>query len=158
MKLRDRLVLACCVSLYAAPALAQDAPALLAQMFQSHAVLQRDRPIPIWGTAHAADRVTVTLNAGRVQATANAEGVWRGTLPSMKGGGRFVLAATSSSGQSQSVDDVMVGDVWLCSGQSNMELPVARTLNAEDEIAHAASGSIRLSSIAHADSPAPLDA
>src|SRR5215212_3268849 len=114
MKLRNRLVLACCVSFCAAPASAQDAPALLAPMFQSHAVLQRDRPIPVWGTAHAADRVTVTLNAGSVEATANVDGVWRAALPPMKAGGPFVLAATSSSGQSQSVDDVMVGDVWLC--------------------------------------------
>jgi sialate O-acetylesterase len=158
MTLRDRLVLACCVSLCAAPAFAQDAPALLAPMFGSHAVLQRDRPIAVWGTAHPTDRVTVTLNGGRVQATASADGRWRATLPPMEAGGPFVLAAASSSGQSQSVDDVMVGDVWLCSGQSNMELPVARTLNAEDEIAHAASDSIRLLSIAHADSPAPLDA
>ena len=74
----------------------------------------------------------------------------------MPAGGPFVLAATSQSGQSQTIDDVMVGDVWLCSGQSNMELPVARTLNADDEVRQAANDRIRLLSVAHADSPAPL--
>ena len=62
----------------------------------------------------------------------------------------------TQSGASQAVSDVLVGDVWLCSGQSNMELPVSRSLNAAREIAGAANDSIRVLSVAHANSPTPL--
>ena len=125
-------------------------------MFGSHAVLQRDRTIAIWGLARPGDRVTVTLNGRSVQASANAGGRWQAELPPMPAGGPYVLAASSSSGGSQTIEDVMVGDVWLCSGQSNMELPVVRTLYAEEEIKNSANNAIRLLSVAHADSTMPL--
>jgi sialate O-acetylesterase len=156
MTLTHRLVIACWALSFAGSVFAQDA--LLAPMFAPHAVLQRNRTIAIWGLARPGDRVTVTLNGRSVQASANAGGRWRADLPPMPAGGPYVLAASSSSGGSQTIEDVMVGDVWLCSGQSNVELPVARTLHAEDEIKNSANDSIWLLSIAHADSPMPLDA
>ncbi|HXH07994.1 MAG TPA: sialate O-acetylesterase [Vicinamibacterales bacterium] len=134
-----------------------DDPALLAPLFQDHAVLQRDRPIPVWGRASPGEIVEITLGAQTARATADASGRWRAELPPMPAGGPHRLTATSSSGRVATADDILIGEVWLCSGQSNMELPVARTLNAEDEIRRAANDTIRLLTIGHADSPVPLD-
>jgi sialate O-acetylesterase len=137
---------------------AQEISPLLAAIFQDHAVLQRDQPIPVWGTARAGERVTVALNGRTASASADPSGRWEARLPPMPAGGPYALTATAASGARRTVSDVLVGDVWLCSGQSNMELPVSRTLNADSEIAQSANDAIRLLQIAHADSPAPLDA
>jgi sialate O-acetylesterase len=130
---------------------------LLDSMFQDHAVLQRDRPIPIWGRAHPGDQLTVSINASTVRARADASGHWRAQLPAMSAGGPYSLNVHSQSGAGQSASDVLVGDVWLCSGQSNMELPVSRTLNAAREISGSANNLIRVLTVAHASSPAPLE-
>jgi sialate O-acetylesterase len=130
---------------------------LLNAMFQDHAVLQRDRPIAVWGDAKPGDQITVSFNEGRVRARADAAGHWRSTLPTMPAGGPYSLQARAQSGASQRVSDVLVGDVWLCSGQSNMELAVSSSLNAANEIAGSANPSIRVLTVSHATSPTPLD-
>jgi sialate O-acetylesterase len=130
---------------------------LLNIMFQDHAVLQRDRPIPIWGEASPADQVTVTINAGSVHARADASGHWRAMLPAMSAGGPYSLSVRTRSGAGQTISDLLVGDVWLCSGQSNMELPVSSTLNAQGEINGSTNDSIRVLGVAHASSPMPLE-
>jgi sialate O-acetylesterase len=137
---------------------AQEAAPLLASVFQDHAVLQRERPIAVWGTAWPGERVTVTLNGSTAGASADPSGRWDARLPAMTAGGPYTLTATTASGASQTLSDVLIGDVWLCSGQSNMELPVSRTLNADSEIAQSTSDTIRLLQVTHADSPAPLAA
>ena len=143
-----------------APCSAADAEAkrpLLDAMFQDHAVLQRDRPIPLWGNAGPGDQITVTFNHGEVRASADPTGRWRATLPPVSAGGPFSLSVRARSGANQAISDVLVGDVWLCSGQSNMELPVSNTLDAAREIAGSANASIRLLTVSHATSPTPLD-
>lgn len=110
------------------PAFAADAP-LLHPMFQDHGVLQRDRPIPVWGDAKPGESVTVTLGNAKVTAKAGKDGRWQATLPAQKAGGPFTLSAKSGSAE-QSATDVLVGDVYLCSGQSNMEMQVRRSLDA----------------------------
>jgi sialate O-acetylesterase len=135
---------------------AAPAQPLLNAMFQDHAVLQRDKPIPVWGDARPGDSVAVALQAATVQTRADASGHWRLTLPAMAAGGPYTLTARAQSGASQTVSDVLVGDVWLCSGQSNMELPVSATLNATREIAGATNNSIRVLTVAHASSPTAL--
>jgi sialate O-acetylesterase len=129
---------------------------LLAGPFRDHAVFQRDRPIVVWGEAAAGDVITVTLATASAQARADASGRWRATLPAMHAGGPFELTARIATGVSQSVHDALVGDVFLCSGQSNMELPVERTGNVGDEIANSANNTIRMLTVAHASSPVPL--
>ncbi len=124
---------------------------LLHEMFSDHAVLQRDRPIAVWG-----DRVTLSLGAASAETRADAGGHWRAALPAQAAGGPYTLNVHAQSGRSQSIADVLLGDVYLCSGQSNMELAVARSLDAADEIAAAKSDTIRLMSVAHAGSAAPL--
>jgi sialate O-acetylesterase len=139
----------------ASAAAAAQAP-LLDAMFQDHAVLQRDRPIPIWGQARPGDRVAVSIQASTVQARADASGRWQALLPAMPAGGPYRLEARAQSGAVQTLSDLLVGDVWLCSGQSNMELPVSRTLDAAREISASADDSIRVLTVAHASSPVPL--
>lgn len=111
-------------------------------LFASRMVLQRGVEIPVWGTAQANETVTVRLN-GRVATTrANASGYWLVKLPSQKAGGPFQLEIEGDN--LITCDDVMVGDVWLCSGQSNMDMTVAKedrywcgVNNEADEVANA---------------------
>src|SRR5579872_5423551 len=110
---------------------------LLHEMFSDHAVLQRDRPIAVWGEASAGDRVTLSLGAASAETRADAGGHWRAALPAQAAGGPYTLTVHAQSGRSQSIADVLLGDVYLCSGQSNMELAVGRALDAADEIAAA---------------------
>ena len=136
-------------------AMASDAGALrLHSMFQDHAVLQRDQSIRVWGEAGPGDEVTVTLAKSRIRARADASGHWQASLPALKAGGPYTLTA-SSGDATRSVGDVLVGDVWLCSGQSNMELQVKRTLNSRAEIADADNDRIRMLKVGQKESVAP---
>jgi sialate O-acetylesterase len=140
------------VLLAASPAFADP---LLHPMFADHAVLQRDRPIPVYGAASPGADVIVQLGNAKVTARAAANGHWRATLPALAAGGPYTLAA-SSGAQSQTVSDVLVGDVFLCTGQSNMQLSVRRTNNAESEIAAATDAQVRELAIDRVPSAAPL--
>ena len=131
-------------------------PPLLHEIFQDHAVLQRDRPIPVWGESSAGDRVSVSIADKTIEARADAAGHWQALLPPLHAGGPYVLTVRTQSGGAQSISDILVGDVFLCSGQSNMELPVASTLNYASEIARSANDRIRVLTVAHATSPQPL--
>ncbi|WP_292071402.1 sialate O-acetylesterase [Brevundimonas sp. UBA7534] len=142
-------------SLFAGPVLAQPS-ALLDPMFQDHAVLQRERAVPVWGRATPGQTVTVALGANTAQAVADAQGRWRADLPALTAGGPYVLEARSG-GVTQSVSDVMVGDVWLCSGQSNMEFEVRKVANTETEVAAANDPNLRLFLVARSSLPAPSD-
>ncbi len=145
-----------CAFLASPPALAAQAP-LLSGIFGDHGVLQRDRPIALWGQATPGEVVSVALGDSRTTATADGEGRWTAALPARGAGGPFRLVATAGA-LSQTVEDVMVGDVWLCSGQSNMEWPVSRALNGAAEVAGANDPGIRLLAVAKDTSPSPLNA
>ena len=129
---------------------------LLDEMFQDHAVLQRDRAIQVWGDAAPGVELTVSMNGARAHTRADAGGHWHLQLAAMPAGGPYRLSAHAEDGAEQSIADVLVGDVWLCSGQSNMEFSVANSLNAAREIAASANDQIRLLSVAHAMHPIPL--
>src|SRR5262249_28881517 len=118
-----------CSAASAAPA------ALLAQPFQDHAVLQRDRPIAVWGRAPPRERVSLASGGREVATQAAADGTWRAELPAAPAGGPYELSVRAQGGASQQLHDVLVGDVWLCSGQSNMVLQVHRALDSRAEIA-----------------------
>lgn len=107
------------------PAAAQETTPRFANIFADHAVLQRDRPIAIWGSAPKGSAVTVTLNGQSASATADADGRWRATLPAQQAGGPYTLTVGA-----QTLNDIMVGDVFLCGGQSNMEFMVKASTNA----------------------------
>ncbi|HST44350.1 MAG TPA: 9-O-acetylesterase, partial [Luteimonas sp.] len=130
---------------------------LLDPMFQDHAVLQRDRPIRVWGTARPGRRVHVRLDAQGATGRADRSGRWEVQLPALSAGGPHVLTATDGT-SSQSVDDLLAGDVWLCAGQSNMELPVWRSLDAASELSNARAPTVRLLTVPQTASAVPLDA
>ncbi|HEY5347447.1 MAG TPA: hypothetical protein VIJ72_04585, partial [Rhizomicrobium sp.] len=102
---------------FAFPAFAVAAP-LLHPLFQDHAVLQRGKPIPIYGQAAPGAHLTVSLSGDTAVATADAAGQWRVLLAPLPAGGPYTLAVQSDSGAHQQIGDVLVGDVYLCSGQS----------------------------------------
>ncbi|HEX8660299.1 MAG TPA: sialate O-acetylesterase, partial [Brevundimonas sp.] len=129
------------------PAEAQDGPRLAA-IFDDHAVLQRDRPISVWGTGAAGARLTVDLGGHTVETTTGADGLWSARLPARGAGGPFTLRIRDAAGAGDQAADVLVGDVWLCSGQSNMELPVSRTLNGPSVTGSANDPALRLLTIA----------
>jgi len=97
---------------------ASAAQAVPAAVFSDHMVLQRDQPIAVWGTAAPNESVTVLLDGSEAKATASADGDWLVHLPPHAAGGPFDLAVRASN--DVTIRDVLVGEVWVCSGQSNM--------------------------------------
>lgn len=106
--------------------------------FGSHMVLPMERAVPVWGTADPGAEVSVEFAAQRVKATADATGRWRVVLPAMPANatGRALIAAASSS--KVELKDVLVGMVWLCAGQSNMDFPLGRAVGGRAEAETAA--------------------
>ena len=128
----------------------------LPALFADHAVLQRDRPINVWGEAPAGARVQLTLGAATVTAQASASGSWEAALPAQAAGGPHSLVVRSGE-QELRVNDVLIGDVWLCTGQSNMVWNVRASLNGRAEIAASANNGIRQVNIPTASSTSPRD-
>ncbi len=87
-------------------------------------IFQRDQPVNVWGKALPGERVEVTLGDNKVSVSAGADSCWTAVLPAMAAGGPYRLKVNDLI-----VDDVLLGDLYLCSGQSNMELPVSRVLD-----------------------------
>lgn len=114
----------------------------LPQVFGSHMVLQQEKPIIIWGWAAPGESVKVQLGDAVQSAQANERGEWKVTLPARKAGGPVTLTVSGSN--TVTLDDVMIGEVWLCSGQSNMEMGIGMVDNAKEEIANANHPGIRL--------------
>lgn len=130
MKLRS-LILALACGLPGAARADVKLPAL----FSDHAVLQRDATVPVWGWAAKGEEVTVSM-AGQSQATkAGEDGKWRVDLKNLSAGGPHVLTVKGTN--TLTVNDVLVGEVWLGSGQSNMAMTVNRAQNYEQEQAAA---------------------
>ena len=108
------LVALLCVSL-------AEAKVSLPQLFQSGMVLQRGKVIPVWGKADAGETVTIKFNKKTYTATADTEGKWCINLPKMKAGGPYQMVVNELT-----LDNIMIGDVWLLSGQSNIDVHIER--------------------------------
>ncbi len=113
-----------------------------ATIFGSGMVLQREAPIKIWGTADPREKVTVFFDGRTASAKADKTGKWSVSLPAAPAGGPFTMTVSGKSSKVE-MDDILVGDVWLCSGQSNMEWQVKNSNDAEKEIAAATNPEIR---------------
>ncbi|MCB0554362.1 MAG: beta galactosidase jelly roll domain-containing protein [Phaeodactylibacter sp.] len=138
--LRAGLFLLAGFLLFNAPTQAQPS---LPYCFSDHMVLQRGQAIPVWGWAPPGGTVTVTLAGQNVSAQADKQGRWKAQLPAMEAGGPYELKVADEQ-FSISFTDVLVGEVWICSGQSNMEFPVQQANNAAEEVAQADFPQIRL--------------
>ncbi len=114
----------------------------LSPLFSDGMVIQRGVQVPVWGTAAPGAGVTVTFDGRSLAARADATGGWRVLLPARPAGGPYTLRI---AGPDTTVDvrDVLVGDVWLCSGQSNMELALADARDGAREVAAAHDARIR---------------
>lgn len=126
------------------PTLLACAELALPAVFTDHAVLQRERSIPVWGTADAGTTVTVAFDGATATAVAAADGTWRALLPAHPAGGPYQLSVTTAAGASRTVADLLVGEVWVCSGQSNMQWIVKQSNDADREVAEAQHPRIRL--------------
>jgi len=112
------------------------APALeLPNIFSEHMVLQREIKAPVWGTAAPSATVTVEFAGQKKTTTADASGKWMVRLDSMKANAKPQKMTVSEGANTVAYDDVLVGDNWLCSGQSNMEWDMNGTSNAQAELA-----------------------
>lgn len=111
-------------------------------LFANGMVLQRDLPIPVWGTAAPGQNVTVTLDKQWAIATADAAGKWMLRLKPVPAGGPYDV--TVSGRNTITYTDVVIGDVWIASGQSNMAKPVRMAIDAENEIAKSTDPSLRM--------------
>jgi len=131
----------------------------LAPLFTDHMVLQRGQQNPIWGSNAPNKEVCITIDADGEQmsviADTDANGHWRTMLPELPIGGPYTITVDGSG--EEVLDDVLVGDVWLASGQSNMEFQVERAYNAKLEIATANNPRIRHFKVEQQTSPTPLD-
>jgi sialate O-acetylesterase len=107
-----------------APAPAAQAQVRLPRLVSNGMVLQRDAPVRIWGWAKAGEAVSVAFQGKTYRATTGADGQWRVQLPAMKAGGPYEMKIDASN--HLVLQDVLLGDVWYCAGQSNMELPMRR--------------------------------
>jgi sialate O-acetylesterase len=114
-----------------------------AGVFKDHMVLQRHRPVPVWGKAAAGQEVTVKLAGQEKKTMAGADGRWSIGLDPVQAGGPHTMVI-KAAGQTVEFKDVYVGEVWLCSGQSNMDMTVAKedrywcgVINEEQEVAAA---------------------
>lgn len=133
---------------------AMAAAPLLSAPYTDHAVFQRDREIVIRGEASPGAVVAVEFDNETVHAKADGGGAWRASLAARPAGGPFEMKL-SAGGVTQTIRDILIGDVYLCSGQSNMEFALRYATNAEAFIGGAADADIRLLKIPRASSTAP---
>jgi sialate O-acetylesterase len=125
-------------------------------LFSDNAVLQREMPIPVWGNANPNSKVTVKFNGQKKSVRADDTGKWMLRLQPEKAGGPFKMTITNGN-KSLTINNLLVGEVWLCSGQSNMEWEVKQSQNAEQEIAGADFPQIRHLQVPRGQSETPIE-
>jgi sialate O-acetylesterase len=147
---------AICVLFLTGTALAAESGELkLASLFTDNMVLQQGRKIPVWGTAPDGARILVELNGKKAEAETS-NGKWMVKLPSMKQGGPYTMKVSSGNREVE-LKNVLLGEVWIASGQSNMEFGLSGADNATAEAAAAKYPNIRFFTVERTTSPKPLD-
>jgi sialate O-acetylesterase len=132
---------------------AAQAEVKLPAVFGDNMVIQRDMPIKVWGTAGAGEEVQVSLGERHAQAKADENGKWKAQLDALPAGGPLELKVQGKN--AITLKNVLLGEVWVCSGQSNMEFSVAGAINAKDEISAASNDQIRLFTVGKAVADTP---
>ena len=122
-------------------------------LFTANAVIQRETEVPVWGTAAAGEKITVTFAGQKQSAVADAVGNWEVRLSALPANVRGTL--TIQGKNTVALTNVVTGDVWLCAGQSNMGLKVSEATNASAEIAAATQPDIRQLGVPENPAPEP---
>src|SRR5215204_3519257 len=104
----------------------------LPKILSDNMILQRNKPITLWGWANPKEKITVEFNKQRKSVQADASGNWKVSLSPESAGGPYQLSFKGKN--TITLTNILVGEVWVCSGQSNMEWPVAQAKNASQEI------------------------
>ncbi len=142
----------------AAPqAAAAQAALRLPRLFADHMVLQAGQPISVWGWAASGEAVSVTLDGTAAATRADAAGRFRAELPALAPGGPFELVVTGAEGRELRLSDVLVGEVWVCAGGSNMAWPMRLSKCDDADEAAARDGALRLAVVAEQEAPSPAD-
>ena len=125
-------------------------------IFGDHMVLQQDLTVPVWGTAEPGESVTVTVGGKSANTTAGKDGKWQVKLPSLADNGQ-PATMTVAGKNTLTFQDVLIGEVWVCSGQSNMAFPLRNAHNSQTELPKANDPQLRLFQVANktAHTPAP---
>ncbi len=126
----------------------------LPRLFADGMMLQRDFPVHIWGKAAPGAAVSVSLDDAAYEATADVQGRWDLLLPALPAGGPHSMSVRSGT-QTIGIQDILAGDIWVASGQSNMEWPVENVINAEQEVASANDPMIRHFFVPHSWAETP---
>jgi sialate O-acetylesterase len=130
----------------------------IADVFSDHMVLQCDKPVPVWGWADPGTKVTVEFKGQKYTGTTTQYGEWLVKFTPFKADSKPATMVFSSPGEKKEIKDILVGEVWLCSGQSNMEWPVRASAQGEKMIADSQQNTqIRLLKIARRTSGVPLN-
>lgn len=149
--MRTRASLLTCLVLFAAGTAHADVK--LPALFANGMVLQQNMKVPVWGTAENDEQVTVSFQGQKLAATAR-DGRWQVVLGKLKVGGPYEM--TIAGKNTITIKDVLVGEVWICSGQSNMEWPLSASANAEMAIAGSKNPMIHLFVVRHATPEKPV--
>lgn len=112
-------------------------------MFSNHMVLQRDKQIPVYGKANNGDEIKVSLAGVTLSTITDIQGNWKTLLPALSAGGPYTLRIASKD-QEHEFNDILIGDVWLASGQSNMAFELKHSENATQEIKQSENKNLRL--------------
>ncbi|CAM3099014.1 sialate O-acetylesterase [Rariglobus hedericola] len=155
---RSFFLLLAIVSLAALPTQAQQpAPTLrLPAILSDHMVIQRDTPARVWGWAQPGETVTITLGQATATAKADDQGEWSATLAKLAASDASLEMIVKSGADTLTVRDILVGDVWVCSGQSNMAFQLANCADGPAELAKAQRPEMRFFQVPGVSSGTPL--
>jgi len=115
----------------------------VASVFGNHMVLQRNKPIPVWGTASGAEEISVEFKGVKALVITGVDGSWYIELPAMEHGGPFELKVNSTN-EEIAFKNIMIGEVWLCAGQSNMAFKLSESAYGAEELKKKMSSQLRL--------------
>jgi len=135
---RSHTLMVAVFTLAACPAFAEARPLKLHAIFTSHMVLQRDKPIRIWGWADAGDKVSVKFGDQQAEAVAQGDaGRWEVTFPARQACATPLALVVAAGDEKVAMEDILIGDVWVANGQSNMAFPMGKTMEADFELPQA---------------------
>lgn len=129
---------------------------MVSNVFQSNMVLQRNKPVAIWGRAVSGQNVRVAFGGHEASALADEDGRWEIRLPELKASAEPRTLKVESQGQTLKLDNVLVGDIWVLGGQSNMEFELAKVENGPLEIVSANYPQIRILTVPYGEGPKPI--